>query len=67
MCAERFLVVGDAAHHTNLLREGIASAMRGGQIAADVILRGSLTRSFGKFLHGYETRCLKDLEKNIGQ
>jgi digeranylgeranylglycerophospholipid reductase len=61
----RFLVVGDAAHHTNpLTGGGIASAMRGGQIAADVIHQGLVNGDLSeKFLHGYETRCFERFGK----
>ena len=57
----RLLLVGDAAHHTNpLTGGGIAAAMRGGQIAAEVVsaglARGDLSE---RFLRGYEELCLK--------
>lgn len=58
---ERFLMIGDAAHHTNpLTGGGIASAMRGGQIGAAIIHEGFMAGDLSeKFLRRFEITCMK--------
>lgn len=57
--AERFLIVGDAAHHTNpLTGGGIAAAMSSGRLAAERIAEGFAKGDLSeKFLSHYASRC----------
>lgn len=64
--ADRFLLAGDAAHHTNpLTGGGIMSGILGATIAAEWIERGlregNLTKDFFK---GYERDCWEQFGKN---
>lgn len=56
---DRFVAVGDAAHHTNpLTGGGISTAMRAGKAAAEIIHEGFAAWDLSaKFLHRYERRC----------
>ncbi len=57
--AERFALVGDAAHHTNpLTGGGIAPAMKAGRLCAERIDEGFKAHDLSeKFLSVYEKRC----------
>jgi len=57
--ADRFLLLGDAAHHTNpLTGGGIMSAMQGATIAAEWIDRAFKSGNFSHaFFHGYQNDC----------
>ncbi|MDR1760338.1 MAG: NAD(P)/FAD-dependent oxidoreductase [Fibrobacter sp.] len=58
---ERFLLAGDAAHHSNpMTGGGIASAMKAAELAAEVIHEGLLSGDLSEqFLKIYETRCME--------
>ncbi|MCK9183551.1 MAG: NAD(P)/FAD-dependent oxidoreductase [Fibrobacteraceae bacterium] len=62
---DRLLLAGDAAHHTNpLTGGGIASAMRAGQIAAEVVGAGLDSGDLSaRYLHVYEKRCMERFGK----
>lgn len=63
--ADRFALVGDAAHHTNpLTGGGIAVAMRAGRLCAERIDEGFKANNLSEeFLRVYEKRC----EDNFGK
>jgi digeranylgeranylglycerophospholipid reductase len=64
--ADRFLLAGDAAHHTNpLTGGGIGSAMHAGAIAAKWVDRAFVSGDFSrKFFRNYETECWNTFGKS---
>ena len=62
---DNLLLVGDAAHHTNpLTGGGIATAMRSGLLAANVVGMGlRLGNLSAEYLHLYEKLCMQKFGK----
>ncbi len=66
---DNLLLVGDAAHHTNpLTGGGIATAMRGGLLAANVVGMGLRLGNLSEdYLHLYEKLCMQKFGKKHQQ
>jgi digeranylgeranylglycerophospholipid reductase len=64
--ADKFLLAGDAAHHTNpLTGGGIMSGILGATIAAKWIAKGLQAGNLSReFLRGYESECWEQFGRN---
>ena len=64
--ANGIMLVGDAAHHINpMTGGGIASGMRGGQIAGEIAVKSLIANDFSKvYLNAYPKKMFKVFGKN---